>query len=115
PKLLAQYGPPVRAMGRLFPVSVNRAESGEIIYDFGQNFAGVIYARIHNGKRGQKIIFRHAEVLVDGELFVRSLRTARATATYICTDGDQVYSPRLTYMGFRYVGVRGIEPENLEL
>jgi len=115
PKLLAQYGPSVRAMGRLFPVSVNRAESGEIIYDFGQNFAGVIYARIHNGKRGQKIIFRHAEVLVDGELFVRSLRTARATATYICTDGDQVYSPRLTYMGFRYVGVRGIEPENLEL
>ena len=59
--------------------------------------------------------FRHAEVLVNGELFVKSLRTAKATAAYVCLDGEQVYSPRLTYMGFRYVGVMGIQAENLEL
>jgi len=114
PKLLAQYGPPVRAMGKLLPVSVKKAKSGEFIYDFGQNFAGVIYAKIR-GKKGQKITIRHAEVLFDGELFVKSLRTAKATATYICNDGDQIYSPRFTYMGFRYAGVSGIQPEDIEL
>jgi alpha-L-rhamnosidase len=60
-------------------------------------------------------VFRHAEVLVDDELFTTSLRTAKATATYTCVDGEQEYSPRLSYMGFRYVGVRGIDAADLEL
>lgn len=67
------------------------------------------------GKAKQEIVFQHAEILVEKELFVKPLRTAKAEATYICKDGEQEYSPRFTYMGFRYVGVRGIEPENIEL
>lgn len=114
PVLLAQYGPPVREQERLQPVSYTISPGGEVIYDFGQNFAGVINAHI-SGEKGQTILFRHAEVLVGDELFVKSLRTAKATATYICKDGKQQYSPRLTYMGFRYVGVRGIDPKDLEL
>lgn len=114
PALVSAYGAPVRAQQERRPVSREIAPSGEVVYDFGQNFAGVISARIR-GKHGQTVTFRHAEVLVDGELFVQSLRTAKATATYICVDGDQEYSPRLTYMGFRYVGVRGIDPDDLEL
>lgn len=115
PALLAQYGDPVRVQEVLRPISCVIAPSGEAIYDFGQNFAGVVSAALR-GSRGQQIVFRHAEVLVNGELFVKSLRTAKATATYICgTDGQQTYSPRLTYMGFRYVGVKGIDPDDLEL
>lgn len=114
PKLIAQYGAPVRAQQTLRPVSCTTAPSGELIYDFGQNFAGVISATL-NGKLGQRVVFRHAEVLVEGELFVKSLRTAKATATYICAEGEQCYSPRLTYMGFRYVGVTGIAAEDLQL
>jgi alpha-L-rhamnosidase len=114
PRILAQYGAPVRAHRVLRPVTQTFAPSGELVYDFGQNFAGVIRARVR-GERGQSVVFRHAEVLVDDELFVTSLRTAKATATYTCVEGEQTYSPRLTYMGFRYVGVRGIRPENLEL
>ena len=114
PAVIAQYGPPVRAQQVLRPVSSAPSPSGEVIYDFGQNFAGVIRARL-SGKHGDTVVFRHAEVLVDGELFVKSLRTAKATATYTCVDGEQEYSPRLTYMGFRYVGVTGIDPADLEL
>ncbi|MGI9824444.1 family 78 glycoside hydrolase catalytic domain [Agromyces sp. Marseille-Q5079] len=114
PQLLAQYGPPVRVQRTFEPVSRSVAPSGEVIYDFGQNFAGVIHARLR-GHVGQTVVFRHAEVLVDGELFVKSLRTAKATATYTCVEGEQTYSPRLTYMGFRYVGVTGIDPDDLEL
>ncbi len=114
PRIVAQYGPPVRAQRVLAPVSCTVSPSGELVYDFGQNFAGVVRARLR-GRRGQLVVFRHAEVLVDDELFVTSLRTAKATASYTCVDGEQSYSPRLTYMGFRYVGVRGIAADELEL
>lgn len=115
PALIAQYGCPVRMQEVKIPISCTLSSDGELIYDFGQNFAGVISAKIIGARHGQQIAFRHAEVLVDGELFVKSLRTAKATATYICQDGEQTYSPRLTYMGFQYVGVRGIAAEDLEL
>lgn len=114
PRLLADYGAPVRAHEVLTPISRTVAPSGEVVYDLGQNFAGVVRAEIR-GMRGQTVTFRHAEVLVDGELFVKSLRTAKATATYTCVDGAQTYSPRLTYMGFRYVGVSGVDPDDLDL
>ncbi|MGX5682345.1 family 78 glycoside hydrolase catalytic domain [Schumannella luteola] len=114
PRLLAQYGPAVRRQAQLHPVDQFVAPSGELVFDFGQNFAGVVHATIR-GTRGSTVTFRHAEVLVDGELFVKSLRTAKATATYVCVDGEQSYSPRFTYMGFRYVGVRGVALEDLEL
>ncbi len=114
PKLLAHYGESVGATRFFKPISVKKAPSGEYIYDFGQNFAGVIFAKI-NGNRGQQIRFRHAEVLVDGELFTKALRSAKAEILYTCTDGEQFYSPQYTFMGFRYVGVSGIEPEDLTL
>ena len=114
PRLLAEYGAPVRAIRRLEPVAVFSAPNGERVYDFGQNFAGVIDARI-TGKQGQRLVFRHAEVCKDGELFTKPLRTAKARIEYICRDGSQHYSPRMTYMGFRYVGVTGIGEDALQL
>lgn len=114
PVLSAAVGAPVRAHEVLRPVAQTVSPSGELVYDLGQNFAGVVRARIR-GTAGQEVVFRHAEVLVDDELFTTSLRTAKATATYTCVDGEQKYSPRLSYMGFRYVGVTGIDPADLEL
>lgn len=115
PKLLAQYGEPVRVIEVKTPVSVFKSSGGEWIYDFGQNFAGVIAIRVKKAKKGQTLVFRHAEILMQGELFVKSLRTAKATVTYICKEGEQTYSPHFTYMGFRYVGMRGIHPEDIEV
>ena len=114
PEILAQYGAPVKAHEVFHPVSVTKAPSGVLIYDFGQNFAGVISAKI-KGKKGQKITFRHAEILMDGELFTKPLRSAKQEAVYICKDGEQTWSPRMTYMGFRYVSMEGAAEEDVEL
>lgn len=114
PELLAQYGEPVRAHEELEPVSVKILENGRLLYDFGQNLAGVVCAKI-NGRYGQKIVFRHAEILMDGALYVKPLRSAKQEAVYFCKAGKQEYSPRMTYMGFRYVEVEGIEEKDLEL
>lgn len=115
PQITARYGCRVIAHERLKPHAHFPAKNGkEEIYDFGQNFAGVVFLRI-KGKKGQKITVRHAEILTDGDLNVKSLRTAKATFVYICREGEQEYSPHLTYMGFRYIGVSGIAPENIEV
>lgn len=114
PEILAQYGALVKAHEIFHPISVTKAPSGVLIYDFGQNFAGVISAKI-KGKKGQKITFRHAEILMDGELFTKPLRSAKQEAVYICKDGEQTWSPRMTYMGFRYVSMEGAAEEDVEL
>lgn len=115
PAITAEYGAPVRAHEVMRPMAITTAKDGEVIYDFGQNFAGVIHMKL-NGKAGQVITVRHAEILnPDGTLNTTFLRTAKATATYTCRDGEQEYSPRFSYMGFRYAGVKGIDPKELEI
>ena len=114
PKLSVRYGLPVTAHEVLEPVAWTEAPSGELICDFGQNIAGVVSFQL-TGKAGQKLVFRHAEALENGELYVQNLRSAKQELRYICREGEQEYSPRFTYMGFRYVGIRGVEKENLKI
>lgn len=114
PAIRADYGCPVVAHERMVPVSCVERD-GLLIYDFGQNFAGVVDLKIR-GKRGQVVTVRHAELLnPDGSLNIKFLRTAKATAQYICREGEQHYSPRLTYMGFRYISIEGIAQENIKV
>ncbi len=114
PRILASYGAPVVVKRVMKPLSCTRA-GDLLVYDFGQNLAGVISCRI-KGTRGQKIVFSHAEILhADGTPNCDLLRSAKQRATYICGGGEEVYSPRYTYMGFRYVGVAGAKEEELGL
>ena len=105
----------VRTTGRIPVREVIRTPAGELVYDFGQNFAGVIRLRI-DGKAGQTVRVRHAEVLrKDGTLMTDFLRSAKCEAVYVCRDGIQEYSPRLTYMGFRYAEVTGADEEKVKV
>ncbi len=115
PRLIADYGAPVKAHERFAPVQWHKDPDGLWICDFGQNLAGVVELTI-DGRAGQTITLRHAEILnPDGSLNRAFLRTAKATATYICKDGVQTYHPRMSYMGFRYVSLEGAEPEQIQL
>lgn len=114
PEIQADYGAPVRARETLQPISFKKV-ANELIYDFGQNFAGVVSLKI-NGKKNQRIIVKHAEILnPDGTLNTVFLRTAKACATYICRDGEQTYAPKMTYMGFRYISITGIEEMDIDV
>ncbi len=114
PRISAASGLPVRRQELMKPISCTRTKDG-LIYDFGQNFAGVVNLNIF-GSKGQEITVKHAEILnPDGSLNTAFLRTAKACATYICRDGQQTYSPRLTYMGFRYICISGIEQDAVDV
>jgi len=81
---------------------------GIYIYDFGQNFAG--WSRLSvRGPRGTEVSLRHSELVhEDGTLNTAPNQNAEATDVYILKgDGLEVYEPRFTYHGFRYVEVSG--------
>lgn len=115
PSLMADYGSPVKAAEAMTPVSCRTMADGSTVYDFGQNFAGVVSLKLQ-GKKGQKITVRHGEIVDEaGQPNYDILRSAKATAEYTCVDGQQTYSPILTYMGFRYVQIWGIAPDQVEV
>jgi len=104
--IVAQNSPPVRPIEELPARAITLSPEGETVVDFGQNLVG--YVRIHlRGEVGQRVRFRHAEVLQpDGNLYTENLRAAQQTNEYILKgDGEEVYTPTFTFHGFRYLGV----------
>ena len=107
--LSTQTMPPIRVTGDIQPLKISSPRPGVFVYDMGQNFSGVVRLKVR-GPRGATVRLRHAELLYDdGTLNVENLRAARATDTYTLRgDGeDEIYQPRFTYHGFRYVELTG--------
>lgn len=107
--LSAQMMPPIRAVDTIVPVKMTSPHPGVYIYDLGQNISGVVEMRVR-GPLGTRVQLRHAELLYDdGTLNIENLRAAKATDVYILRgDGSQeIYQPRFTYHGFRYVELTG--------
>jgi alpha-L-rhamnosidase len=100
--------PPIKAIKNIQPVSLSNPKPGVSVYDFGQNFAGWVRLKV-NGPRGAEVKLRHAELLdSEGMINPKTLDKAEATDTYILKGkGREIYEPRFTYHGFRYVEVTG--------
>ncbi|MEM2848780.1 MAG: family 78 glycoside hydrolase catalytic domain [Candidatus Bathyarchaeia archaeon] len=100
--------PPIRAVKMLQPVHVMNPKPDVYVYDFGQNFTGWVRLTV-SGPKGTEVRLSYAELLdPDGTINVANLRGAKATDIYILKGEDiEVYEPRFTYHGFRYVEVTG--------
>lgn len=110
PLPLEAYPPdPVRAHEEIRPVHVAEPTPGAFVFDLGQNMVGVARVRT-TGPRGTKVRLRFAEVIQeDGTLYNEALRGARSQDTYIkATGGEEIWEPRFTSHGFRYVEVTGL-------
>lgn len=112
-KLEAYPAPPVRFVQELPAKSVTQRPDGAFIFDLGQNFAGVVRFKVR-GLAGTRIQLRYGEMLhPDGRLMTENLRKARATDVYTLRgdpDGE-IYVPRFTFHGFRYVEMSGFPGE----
>ncbi|MGC8843902.1 MAG: family 78 glycoside hydrolase catalytic domain, partial [bacterium] len=111
--ITAHPGVPVRKQMELKPIKISEPKPGIYVVDMGQNMVG--WARIKaKGEKGRKIVLRYAEMLKpDGMIYTENLRTARCTDAYIKKgDGEEIWEPRFTFRGFRYVEVSGY-PERL--
>lgn len=111
--LVAQRNEPVRILHELEPKSLRKLENGAWLFDLGQNMVGRVRLRV-SGKEGAIIRIRHAEMLApDGGLYVANLRGAFPIDHYTLKgdpDGE-VFEPRFSQHGFRYVEVAGLEQE----
>ena len=107
--LIAPAGPPVRKVGEIKPVAVLRTPAGQTVFDMGQNMVGWVRLTVR-GAAGTTVTLRHAEVLDrDGNFYTDNLRRAEQTVRYTLKGGgEEVYQPRFTFHGFRYVAVEGL-------
>lgn len=105
--LAPQISEPVRITERLAVQKTIRTPNGELVYDFGQNIAGVVEVRTPEDFCGT-LVLKFAEILVDGNFYTDNLRSAKATDTFTAS-GAHVFSPEFTFHGFRYVKVEGAE------
>ncbi|MBQ8578175.1 MAG: family 78 glycoside hydrolase catalytic domain [Clostridia bacterium] len=110
--------PPVREIRRLPAKNVwcaSGKDDGAWIFDIGENMAGTVEFHLPQSPRGAVYVFRYAENLTAARTL--DVRSTGAFATqciqqdmYI-SRGDaagEVFRPRLSYHGFRYVEVTGI-------
>ena len=132
--LQAQPQPPVRVTERFPAVRVSEPQPGVFIYDLGQNFSGWAGFRFR-AAAGTKMVLRYGELLnKDGSLnpltsVCGQIKGRRRNAagveeniggpgapaiawqgdTYLARGGgEETYTPRFTFHGFRYVEVTGL-------
>ncbi|MBW2084220.1 MAG: family 78 glycoside hydrolase catalytic domain, partial [Deltaproteobacteria bacterium] len=132
-KLNSQLIPAIKVIRTIKPVRILNPQENVYVYDFGQNFSG--WTRLcATGPRGTKVTLKHgARVYDDGTLDARSNlyncpdsmehyrhgvgkdrglaplhHCARQTDNYILKGkGIEIWEPRFTLHGFRYVEVIG--------
>lgn len=109
--LIPTEGEKICEQEKLFPKKMIQAPNGDIILDFGQNFAGYVECSVM-AKKGDIIDLSFAEVLdSDGNFYNENFRTAKCSYRYICHDGKNVYKPHFAYYGFRYIRVNSFPSE----
>ncbi len=109
--LQGEVAEPVKIVAELPAKSVTEPEANKAIFDLGQNMVGVVRLRVAL-PRGTVLTIRHGEMLnPDGSLYTANLRGAPSIDTYTCAGtGVEVWQPRFTFHGFRYVEVSNLGP-----
>jgi len=112
--LVATENEPIRKHEKLKPLELITTPEGEQVLDFGQNLVGFVQVKA-NGKKGDEIILKHAEVLdKNGNFYTENLRSAKQENKYILKGGEEIFEPHFTWQGFRYVSIKGIDKVDLE-
>jgi alpha-L-rhamnosidase len=109
PNLVPQVDPGVTVQQEIRPVRITQPSAGVWVADLGQNFTGWNRLRVR-GAAGAKVTVRHAEILnANGTIYTANLRAAQATDTFTLagTGADEVFEPRFTVHGYRYVELTG--------
>ncbi|HSA53539.1 MAG TPA: family 78 glycoside hydrolase catalytic domain [Yinghuangia sp.] len=130
-RLTTSPAPPVRRIEVLPPVSVTRPRPGVHVVDFGRNING--WVRLANlGPRGTALTLVHGEAIdrdgdvttehldIPAEMHDQGIALAAGQRDRVISSGTpgEVFEPRHTTHGFRYVRVEGhpgtIAPDDVE-
>ncbi|MEO5315066.1 family 78 glycoside hydrolase catalytic domain [Pseudarthrobacter sp. CC12] len=119
-QLAGPLAPPTRVTGEMVPVSITRLPNGNQVVDFGQNLHGWIRLT-QLGAPGETVALEYGEALgPDGDVTRDHLRPhdfrspgaflAAGQVDTVAASGapGEVFEPRHTTHGFRYVSLQGL-------
>lgn len=107
--LVERFNPKIHKVEEFQPVSVKQ-EDEALLLDFGETVTG--WVEITGAfETGQKVMMQYGEVLQKGRFYRDNLRTAKAEFTYVSKGKGENIRPHFTYYGFRYVKIKGLNPE----
>lgn len=113
-QLRPQLLPPIKVVERIEPVAIRKMDGETWLLDFGKNIAGWVNIKV-NQKPGDTITINFSEVLEKntGRLFQGSQGGGSTGShhmlAYVCKGGgEESWSPRFTYSGFRYAEISGL-------
>lgn len=116
--LVGRLGNAPSVVKTLVAKSVDEVRDGVFVYDMGQNMVGFPRIELSGEKRGQRVVARYAEMLYPdlpehagqvGMVMMENIRAALAHDTYFTKGGDEVFQPRFTFHGYRYIEISGID------
>ncbi|HEX9187981.1 MAG TPA: family 78 glycoside hydrolase catalytic domain [Vicinamibacteria bacterium] len=109
-RLAIETDDPLRVMETHSPASVKAVGQGGFLYDFGPNASGIVRLVVR-GESGRTVTLTPAELLTaDGRPNQKASGEPYRWTYTLRGDGEEAWSPRFTYYGFRYVRVEGARP-----
>lgn len=106
-QLQVDIAEPIKCIEKIDAKKIIITPKGETIVDFGRNIAGIVELKI-KGEKGEIIQLQHTEELdKEGNFFFNIMgQNKYQTTTYeLSGEGEEVFIPKFTYQGFRYVKV----------
>ena len=101
---------PVKVMQEFSPAVIIPVNDTTYVYDYRQNASGIIRLKI-KGQRGQVVRLYPGELIDAGSLVTQRASGSPYLFTYtIKGESEEIWSPRFTYYGFRYVQAEGAVP-----
>lgn len=110
--LTAETDYPLKVMESFEVEQISELEPNIFLYDFGQNASGIVELKV-KGKKGQEVRLIPAELITNDKRTNQKATGAPYYFSYTLKgDGIEVWRPRFTYYGFRYVQVEGATPKD---
>ena len=102
-ELIPAIAPPVGVHEIYKAVKTMPLAPGRVVYDLGQNFAGIVRIRMH-GPAGTVLRLTPGELLnADGTVSQATFHGPMWWSYTLRGEGDEAWQPLFDYMGFRYV------------
>lgn len=110
-KLLPEQDYPVTLMDSFAVKKISKTDTGFYLYDFGQNISGIVRLKV-KGEKGQTIKLVPAELIDQRQLANQSASGEPFYFSYtLKSNEEEIWQPKFTYYGFRYVQVEGAVPD----
>jgi alpha-L-rhamnosidase len=109
PAIRSQQAEPLRVFENFSAKNISKLSEKDWVYDLGQNASGIISLKV-KGKKGDTIRVYPGELLKDGKVNQKPTGSPFYFEYVLNGEVTEIWQPRFTYYGFRYLEVRGAVP-----